>query len=97
MATFNVTLITEGEETVIQCDEDTYIIDAAEEAGIELPYSCRSGSCSSCAGKVESGTVDNSEQNFLEESQVAEGFILTCVAFPKSDCTITTHMEEDLE
>ncbi len=83
MATFTVTMITDAGEHAFACDDDQYILDAAEEAGVDLPYSCKAGACSTCAGKVAEGTLDQSDQSFLDDEQMEE-FVSSIVDYSGS-------------
>ncbi len=74
----------DGTET-FECSNDQYILEALEEAGLDHPSSCRAGA-----------TVDQEEQSFLDDDQLEQGFVLTCVAYPTSDVTLLAEQEENL-
>jgi len=95
MTTYQVRLINKKRQidVTIPVADDVYILDAAEDNDIELPSSCRSGACSSCVGKLVEGTIDQEDQSFLDDAQIAKGFVVLCSTYPRSDCTIKTHME----
>eukprot|EP01067_Filipodium_phascolosomae_P001606 Filipodium_phascolosomae@DN2047_c0_g1_i1.p1 len=94
---FQITFRAEGEpDKIAECSGDDYLLDAAESAGMTIPYSCRAGACSTCAAKLLSGGVDDSEQAYLTPLQQEQGYILTCCSYPTSDCIVELNKEDEV-
>jgi ferredoxin len=90
-----VTIRHDGKDTVLEVSEDTTILEAALNAGIELPHDCKLGVCLTCPSKVLSGKIDQSSGT-LDDSVADKGYALTCCTYPRSDCTITSIEEDEL-
>lgn len=94
--THEVEIENDGEKHTVEVDADEPILEAAEEAGVELPNSCRSGSCTSCVARVKEGEVEQSAAMGLDPSQKEDGYALLCVASPRSDCRIVADVQDEL-
>lgn len=87
----NVKIILDGEETLLNINGDINVLDAAIEAGVDAPYSCKGGVCSTCKGKVIEGEAVMDKNYALEEDEVNAGYILTCQAHPVSDKLVVSY------
>jgi len=94
LATFQVTFVTDGQEQTVPVADDAYLLDAATDAGLELPFRCLQGWCTTCAGKALEGKVDQTEARRIFPQDEAAGFVLLCSAYPRSDLRILTHQKE---
>ena len=95
---YSVTFLgSNGEAQVVECPADGYILDAAIEAEVDLPYTCKAGICGVCVGRVAEGSVDQSDivdlSYCLEEEDIAKGCALLCMSRPTSDVTLETQCD----
>lgn len=98
MAVYQVRLVNPAIalDRTLAVPDDQYILDIAEDAGIRLPAGCKLGECSGCVAKLLEGEVEQTEQKFLRSPELAAGYTVTCVAYPRSNCTLLTHQEQVL-
>jgi ferredoxin len=74
-------------------DRGKPLLDALEAQGVSLPYGCRYGGCISCAAKLLAGEIDQRAGVALNRRQLAESYVLLCVALPLTDCTFDVGVE----
>ncbi len=77
----------------VEVAQDQYILNAVEAAGQKLPVGCRYGACITCAARLIQGKVDQSKAVGLKSSQAAKGYVLLCIASPRSDCQFEVGVE----
>lgn len=98
MATYQVRFINPelDLDQTLDIPDNEYILDIAEEYNIPIPSACRQGDCSTCVARLISGETDQSEQKFLDPTEIGQGYTVTCVAYPRADCVLETHQEQTL-
>jgi ferredoxin len=92
--TYTVEIKHQGNVTSIQVPEDKTILTAANEAGLDLPFSCSAGVCTTCAALITEGSVDQTDGMGVGPDLQADGYALLCVAFPRSDIKLETEKED---
>ena len=92
--TYTVEINHQGKTHTIQVAETQNILDAATDAGIDLPYSCSAGVCTTCAAQILSGEVEQSDGMGVSPELQAEGYALLCVAYPRSDIKLESNKED---
>ncbi|MEM9432410.1 MAG: 2Fe-2S iron-sulfur cluster-binding protein [Pseudomonadota bacterium] len=92
MTTFSVTLANRHGAT-FEVDGRRPLLDSLRDQGVDLPFGCKYGGCITCAAKLTDGTVDQRRQVALNNRQIGDGYIILCVARPKSDVTLEIGVE----
>ena len=80
-----ITIMVDDEETTFEMSQKQTVLEAALKQGIDAPYSCQGGICSSCLARVTSGTIEMTKNSILTDGEIAAGLILTCQAHPTSE------------
>lgn len=80
-----ITVMVDDEETTFEMSQKQTILEAALKQGIDAPYSCQGGICSSCLCRITSGTAEMTKNSILTDKEIASGLILSCQAHPTSE------------
>jgi ferredoxin len=80
----------------VQVPENRYILAAAETQGVNLPFACRNGACTTCAVRVLAGDIHQPEAMGLSQKLRESGYALLCVSYPRSDLQVETQDEDEV-
>lgn len=96
MKTHKIELVNRN-NMIVEIAEDQYILEAAEASGLRLPVGCRYGACITCAARLIEGRVEQSQAIALKKTQEAKGYVLLCIASPRTDCKFEVGVESQKE
>ncbi|WP_337660398.1 2Fe-2S iron-sulfur cluster-binding protein [Anderseniella sp. Alg231-50] len=92
MTTHTITIANRNGATY-EVDARKPLLDSLRAQGVDLPYGCKYGGCITCAARLIEGEVSQSAQVALNNRQIADGYVILCVARAKSDCTFDIGVE----
>lgn len=79
-----ITILVDDEETTFEMSPKQTVLEAALKQGVDAPYSCQGGICSSCIARITKGSATMKKNSILTDGEIADGLILTCQAHPSS-------------
>ena len=88
-----ITIIVDDETETFTMSKSTSILEAALDKGLDAPYSCQGGICSTCIAKITEGKAEMRKNQILTDAEIAEGFVLTCQAHPTT-ATLTVDYDD---
>jgi ring-1,2-phenylacetyl-CoA epoxidase subunit PaaE len=86
-----VTVIVDGDTNTFEMSQKQTILEAALKNGLDVPYSCQGGICSSCLARVTTGSATMRKNAILTDSEISEGLVLTCQAHPTSSTIVVDY------
>ena len=81
------------DDTTFMVNDRRPLLEQLRDQGVDLPYGCEYGGCITCAAKLTAGTVDQRRQVALNNRQLADGYVILCVARATSDITLEISVE----
>lgn len=96
MSGYRATIHHQGQTYSVEVAAEQTVLEAALAQGIDLPFSCQAGVCTTCAGRLMQGQVDQSEAMGIAPELKDKGYVLLCVAKPHSDLEVESGKEDEV-